>query len=55
MKIHTYKDLIVWQKSMDLVTEIYYLTDKFPNKESYGLTTQMRRAAISIPSNYSGR
>lgn len=51
MKINSYKDLIVWQKSMDLVEEIYLLTTKFPKEEIYGLTSQMRRAAVSIPSN----
>ncbi len=49
--IHSYKDLIVWQKSMDLVTEIYAVTGKFPADERFGLTSQMRRAAVSIPSN----
>jgi len=49
--IHTYKDLIVWQKAVDLVLEIYSLTEKFPKAESYGLVSQMRRAAVSIPSN----
>ena len=47
----TYKELIVWQKSFKLVVEIYLLTKKFPNSEIYGLTSQMRRATISIPSN----
>ena len=46
-----YKKLIVWQKSMDLVTYIYRLTQMFPKEEIYGLTSQMRRSAISIPSN----
>ncbi|MBI3631631.1 MAG: four helix bundle protein [Candidatus Staskawiczbacteria bacterium] len=49
--IHTYKDLIVWQKSMELVVEIYFLTDQFPKEEIYGLTSQIRRSAVSIPSN----
>lgn len=49
--IHSYKDLIVWQKSIDLVTEVYKLTDGFPSDERFGLTSQMRRAAVSIPSN----
>ncbi|MEK9170342.1 MAG: four helix bundle protein [Patescibacteria group bacterium] len=49
--INSYKDLIVWQKSFDLVRQIYQLTDNFPKMEIYGLTSQMRRAAISIPSN----
>ena len=51
MKIHTYKDLIVWQKSMELVIEVYILTENFPKSEIYGLISQMRRAAVSIPSN----
>ena len=49
--IHSYKDLIVWQKSMKLVVAIYELTDKFPREEVFGLTSQIRRAAVSIPSN----
>jgi four helix bundle protein len=49
--IHTYKDLIVWQRAMELVVEVYELTDKFPKEEVYGLTSQIRRAAVSIPSN----
>ncbi len=49
--IKTYKDLIVWQKSMELVVVIYTLTEEFPKIEIYGLTSQMRRASISIPSN----
>jgi len=50
-KIHSYKDLIVWQRAMELVIEVYSLTEKFPHTEIYGLTSQMRRAAVSIPSN----
>ena len=46
-----YKDLIVWQKSMDLVEEIYVLTSKLPDNEIYALSNQMRRAAVSLPSN----
>lgn len=46
-----YRDLIAWQKAMTLVTEIYRLTKPFPKEEMYGLTNQLRRAAISIPSN----
>ena len=49
--LKSYKDLIVWQKSIELVSEIYRLTEKFPQSEIYGLTSQMRRAAVSIPSN----
>ena len=49
--IHSYKDLILWQKSIELVVEVYRLTEQFPKEETYGLTSQMRRAAVSIPSN----
>lgn len=51
MKVNTFKDLIVWQKSMELVTKIYECTTSFPKEEMYGLTTQVRRAAVSVPSN----
>ena len=47
----TYRDLIVWQKAMQMVTDIYQLTGDFPKNELYGLTSQIRRCAISIPSN----
>ena len=47
----SYKELIVWQKSMDLVVKIYEITEKFPDSESRGLVSQMRRSAVSIPSN----
>ncbi len=50
-KLVTYKDLIVWQKSMELVTTIYKLTENFPRGELYGLVSQMRRSAVSTPSN----
>lgn len=49
--INTYKDLVVWQKSMDLVVAVYLLTAKLPKTEIYGLMSQMRRCAVSIPSN----
>lgn len=49
--IQSYRDLIVWQKSMRLVTEIYTATRSFPREEVYALTSQLRRCAISIPSN----
>ena len=49
--IHSYKELTVWQKSIELVVEVYELTDKFPKVEMYGLISQMRRSAVSIPSN----
>ena len=46
-----YKELIVWQKSFKLSVLIYKLTEKFPSKERFGLTDQMRRAGVSVPSN----
>ena len=49
--IKSHRDLIVWQRSMDLVIAVYELADLFPKSEMYGLTIQMRRAAVSIPSN----
>lgn len=49
--VKTYRDLVVWQKSMQLVYAVYGLTEYFPKSEMYGLTSQMRRAAVSIPSN----
>ena len=51
MYIESYKELKVWQKSITLVKEIYYTTEKLPRTELYGLASQMRRAAVSIPSN----
>ena len=50
-KILSYKDLLVWQKSMELVAKIYRLTLELPQAERWGLVSQMRRAAVSIPSN----
>jgi four helix bundle protein len=47
----SYRDLIAWQKAMDLVTEVYRVTKEFPKEELYGLTSQLRRAAVSVPSN----
>ena len=47
----SYKELLIWQRGIELVRELYILTDSFPKTEVYGLTSQMRRAAISIPSN----
>lgn len=51
MEIHSYKDLTVWKRSIELVMCVYGLTKKFPSSEIYGLVSQMRRSAISIPSN----
>jgi four helix bundle protein len=50
-KIESHRDLLVWQKSMDLVEAIYRVTLKLPSHEQYGLISQLRRAAVSIPSN----
>ena len=47
----SYKDLLVWQKSIQLVTEVYRLSKTLPKEEIYGLVSQMQRAAVSIPSN----
>lgn len=46
-----YKDLVAWQKARDLVIEVYAATDQFPRREIYSLTDQIRRAAVSVPSN----
>lgn len=50
-RVKTHKDLDIWKKGIDLVTYIYKITGKFPKEEIYGLTSQMRRSAISYPSN----
>ena len=50
-EIKNFRDLRVWQLSKDIVIEIYRITEAFPRHETYGLTQQLRRAAISIPSN----
>lgn len=51
MKLSSYKELIVWQKSMELARLVYAATKQYPKEEIYGLTSQVRRAAVSIPSN----
>ena len=51
MKTKSFKDLIVWQKAYRLVLEIYKITKDFPKSETHGLAQQMRRAAVSLPSN----
>lgn len=53
MKVKDYKDLHVWQKGIEIVDKVYALTAKFPREELYGLTMQMRKASVSIPSNIS--
>ncbi|TRX72333.1 four helix bundle protein [Carboxylicivirga sp. M1479] len=47
----SFREIKVWQKSMDLVTDIYKITSSFPPEERFGLTNQIRRASVSIPSN----
>ena len=49
--VRTYRDLVVWRKAISLVTEIYRYTQLFPKQKTYGLISQLKRAAISIPSN----
>jgi len=47
----SYQDLVAWRKAMDLVTQIYRVSHKFPREEIFALTSQLRRAAVSVPSN----
>lgn len=49
--MHKYKDLKIWNKAIDLVVDVYQATSNFPKEEKYGLTSQIRRSAVSIPSN----
>lgn len=49
--MQTYRDLVVWQKAVELARRTYFLTNKFPPEERFGLTSQMQRAVVSIPSN----
>jgi four helix bundle protein len=51
MSLRSYQELVAWQKGMALVTDIYCCTQQLPKEEIYGLTSQIRRAAVSIPSN----
>jgi four helix bundle protein len=51
MAIVDYKELVAWQRAMDLVVEVYSASRRFPREEIYGLTNQVRRAAVSVPSN----
>lgn len=50
-RCRSFKELIVWQKSMELAVHIYSTTGQFPREETFGLTSQMRRSAVSVPSN----
>jgi four helix bundle protein len=49
--IKSFRDLIAWQKAMELVVHVYQATESFPQREMFGLVNQMRRAAVSVPSN----
>jgi len=51
MKRHNFKELLIWQLGMDIVEDIYRITKSFPKEEQFGLTLQLRKSAISIPSN----
>ena len=51
IKINSYKDLVVWQKSVELVVEVYRITKKFPRSEQFAITSQIQRAAVSVPAN----
>jgi len=51
MSVRSYRELVVWQKAMDFVEQVYRATRSFPREEQYGITSQLRRAAVSIPSN----
>lgn len=51
MRIHNFRELIAWQKGMQLATKVYEITRKFPSYETYGLSSQIQRSATSIPSN----
>jgi four helix bundle protein len=49
--VNSFRELVVWQRSIQLATRVYRLTRDFPREETYGLSSQMRRCAVSIPSN----
>ena len=51
MPVRSYRDLVAWQKAMELMVSVYTCTQTFPKVETYGLISQMRRAAVSVPSN----
>ena len=51
MKVRNYQELIAWQRAMDLVEDVYRASKDFPREEFYALTSQIRRAAVSVPSN----
>ena len=50
-KVKSYRDLLIWQKGMEIVNEVYLITNQFPKEEMYGITNQIKRSSVSIPSN----
>ena len=53
MGMHNFRELRIWRRSMDFVVKVYEVTSKFPTEEKYGLTSQLKRCVVSIPSNIS--
>jgi four helix bundle protein len=53
MGMHNYRELKIWQRSMDFVVKVYEVSDQFPVAEKYGLTSQLRRSVVSVPANIS--
>jgi len=53
MGMHNYRELRIWQRSMDLVVKVYKISANFPKEERFGLTSQLRSCAVSVPSNIS--
>lgn len=51
MAVQSYRELVAWQKAMDLAAEVYRITRTFPGDELYGITSQLRRASVSVPAN----
>ena len=49
-KVKSYRDLLIWQKGMEIVNEVYLITNQFPKEEMYGITNQIKRSSVSIPS-----
>lgn len=49
--MHNFKELKIWNRAMDMVVDVYKTTEKFPSEEKYGITSQIRRSAVSVPSN----
>jgi four helix bundle protein len=54
MQINSYRDLAAWQQSMDLIVAVYQTTKSWPKEETFGLTSQARRSAVSVAANFAG-